>query len=121
MLLAVSLPFDCFVVSRRVDGSLSNKELFEAIARRADWVEVFGLDAENIHDAIDRASVEAGRQRRIGEGTPMTAWHEDLSDDQAIASYILTGGQGVAEHKVVVVIGSIEDEQSIVRALRTQP
>lgn len=113
-------PFDCFVVNRSVEMSANNKELIDAIAwRTSDWVEVFGVNAESIHDAIDEASVSFGRQVD-GEGKPMTSWHDEIATDSDIASYILTGGQGHSPNKLIVVIGSREEEESLISELHNR-
>lgn len=115
----VDFEFDCFLVNRTKNATDVEIMLLEAIASGASWVEIFGLDAEKIHDAIDEASVRIKRQRSVGDGNPMTAWHEDMMGDADIASYILTGGQGDAEQKIIVVIGSAEDERRLIDQLTT--
>jgi hypothetical protein len=70
-----------------------------------DWIETMGSRAEFLHDRIDDASVAVGRQNRVGEGSPMTAWHEDLADINAMIEYVRLGGLGASNNKLVVVIG----------------
>lgn len=117
---SLELGFDCFVINRMQGRACDQGDLIDAVAARAGWVEVFGFDAETIHDAIDNASVRLLRQRAVGDGTPMTAWHEDITQDSAIASYIWTGGQGHAPHKVALVIGSSVDEKGLIDELIRQ-
>ena len=91
------------------DGLLTD-EVAKAVSTRlvelpTDWIETMGSRAEFLHDRIDNASVAAGRQARVGEGNPMTAWHEDLSDMNAMIEYVRLGGLGASNNKLVVVIG----------------
>ena len=109
--------FDCVVVNRAEPPSDMQNALIAAIAIRAgDWVEVFGDRAEVIHDLIDLASVRIGRQSVVGDGNPMTTWHEEPRDSQ-IASYIWTGGQGESSRKVVVVVGLPKKTGALLTAL----
>jgi len=93
-----------------LDGKLLSDELAAEIAESlvklpVDWIETMGARCEYLHDLLDEASVSIGRQRRVGDGNPMTAWHDQLSDTSEMVSYIRMGGQGAAERKVVVVVG----------------
>src|SRR5438034_3293387 len=51
----------------------------EAVRRNNDWVCTYGADAEAWHDRVDHASVEIGRQKRVGDGSPMTAWFDEVT------------------------------------------
>lgn len=114
----IECEFDCFLINRKANAVAEEAILINAIALHTkDWVEVIGLDAEAIHDAIDIASVTLMRQRAVGDGNPMTAWHDDIVDGPEIAAYILTGGLGHAENKLVLVMGAREDEDTIIRDL----
>jgi hypothetical protein len=113
---------DVFVIT--LDGTLLSDEIISKIAAEivklpVDWVETFGPRCEYLHDRIDAASVSMGRQERVGDGCPMTAWHDDLSDIEDIVSYILTGGQGSAETKIVVVIGPEHSADNIAERIVT--
>jgi hypothetical protein len=115
--LSLDPGFDCFIVNRSNEFSGTNRRLMEAIVSRAgEWIEVFGYAAEAIHDAIDAASVRIGRQSAIGEGDPMTAWDDTLSDPE-IASYVWAGGQGHGSSKVVIVVGLAAFAANVTRAL----
>jgi hypothetical protein len=50
----------------------------------------------------------------------MTAWHDDIIADAEIATYVLTGGQGHSANKLIVVIGSAEDERVLINAVRQE-
>jgi hypothetical protein len=50
----------------------------EAVSANTDWVAIYGADAEAWHDRVDQASVETRRRKRVGDGSPMTAWFEDI-------------------------------------------
>ena len=109
--------FDCFIVNREKGFDEKNNVLIETIVSRAGkWIEVFGEAAEEIHDAVDAASVRVGRQRKMGDGDPMTTW-QDNSSDTEVASYLWTGGQGDSSTKVLVVIGPPQLAENMRRAL----
>ncbi|HUA20269.1 MAG TPA: hypothetical protein VMU80_16200 [Bryobacteraceae bacterium] len=99
---------DAFVIV--LDGNLLSNELAAEIAEGlvqlpVDWIETMGDRCEYLHDLIDEVSVSIGRQGKVGEGDPMTAWHEEFSDEEEMVSYIRMGGHGAAEKKIVVVVG----------------
>jgi len=70
-----------------------------------DWIDIMGTGSEWLHDVIDRAAVAIGRQDRVGDGIPMTAWHDDLRDMAAMIDFLRLGGLGGTDHKLVVVVG----------------
>jgi len=111
---------DCFVINRLKNSEMERvAELGKTLASQMDWIEVFGSNAEAIHDAIDNASVVAGVQEQVGAGSPMTAWYDDMQSDQEIAEYIRTGGQGYRTGKLVVLLGSDADLQSLKSAIES--
>ena len=110
--------FDCFIVNRYGEATALEECLGRQIASRVEtWVEVLGTNAEAIHDNIDSASVHIGRQAQVGDGEPMTAWHDDIFTDRDIAHYIMTGGLGAARSRLVVINGSEDDASSLMRTL----
>ena len=113
-------PFDCFIVER---GALAGGEPIGMIAREVagsatEWVETLGRNAELLHDAVDVASVEIGRQARVGDGVPMTAWHEEMESIDSIVDYVRHGGLGSCSIKAVLVLGSEGDVARIAAASR---
>ena len=73
-------------------------------------MEVFGTGAEQIHDAIDAASVKVGRQFAAGDGALMTTWNREVDDDELI-QYISTGGQGESTMKLLLYFASGPEEE----------
>lgn len=109
--------FDVFLINCRPVFDGINSQLINAIAKYTrGWVEVFGFNSERIHDEIDLASVRLGRQPAVGDGIPMTVWN-DTQSEVGIADYIQTGGQGTAEKKLIVIVGSTKDELAIIERL----
>jgi len=107
---SVRTEFDCFLINRSGGGTSSAELVTLAVARCVrGWVEIFGTDAEAIHDAVDQASVRIGRQTSIGDGDPMTAWNSVMTDDE-LAKYIATGGQGDCGLKAVVYFADGSEE-----------
>jgi hypothetical protein len=95
--------FDAFVISLEdEDASERTRDAIAELVRlNNDWVETFGIAAERLHDDIDEASVAVGRQRAVGDGSPMTAWHDDLTSLERIVDYIRRGGHGSCDYKLV--------------------
>lgn len=113
-------PFDCVLfVAANATAAARLGPLFAAeIVRHAvDYVQTAGPGAEAIHDLIDQASVQAGVQAAIGDGRPMTTWHEDANTPAAGAEVaaLCFGG---ADHVLCVVIGSQQDRLAFAAALR---
>jgi len=99
---------DAFVVLIDTSGIRESDltELSRSLMRLpVDWVETLGPGSERLHDIIDRESVSMGRQSRVGDANPMTAWHDDLADSRSMANYVVLGGHGSSQNKLVVVIG----------------
>jgi hypothetical protein len=112
-------PYDCFVLNRR---NTLPKDVAMAIATklaepRFEWCEVFGFGAELLHDAVDDVAVVTGRQTEIGAGNPMTTWDAETTELRELLSYILTGGQGTCDWKLVLVIGTEDQVQEIITGL----
>jgi hypothetical protein len=112
--------FDCFVVNF---GRGMPTEEMNAIAReiadtQTDWVHTLGENAEYFHDAIDVMSVSLGRQAWVGDGAPMTSWHDDLHTIDKMAEFIASGGLGGnVDYAVAVVIGKENEYRIIVDAI----
>jgi hypothetical protein len=111
--------FDCVLVCADPDESQRLAAAFSAeIVRCAvDWVQTTGVHAEFIHDCVDWASVAAGVQDAVGDGHPMTAWHEDAISfhEMCDLAAICFGG---ADSVLCVVIGSDDDRDKFARLLR---
>jgi hypothetical protein len=82
-----------------------------------DWVQIAGRDAELVHDLVDQASVNQGRQKQIGEGKPMTSWHEEAITPEQMAE-VACSCFGTADRVLCVVIGSEADERSFAGHLK---
>jgi hypothetical protein len=72
--------FDCGIFVHP-SASYENVEqcLQEVVRHNSDWICTYGADAEAWHDRVDHASVEIGRQKRVGDGSPMTAWFDEVT------------------------------------------
>lgn len=105
--------YDCFFVNRDQAFDGSDCKLIHRIAsQKSDWIEVFGYNAEQIHDAIDVASVASGRQPSVGFGVPMTSWN-DYGCDQDVIEYLQTGGHGASSTKLLIVFGTDDEEKRL--------
>jgi hypothetical protein len=100
--------FDVFLVALEdADASEDTKRaIAELVKLNNDWIETFGVAAEELHDRIDEASVACGRQSAVGDGNPMTAWHDDLTSSYQVIDYIRRGGHGSCDYKLVAIVGT---------------
>ncbi len=111
-------PFDCVVFlcdlarAEAVRGGMSHE-----IARAAvDWVQVAGRGAKELHDALDHAGVDVGRQRAVGDGSPMTSWHEEASSVEDMAQ-VAAASYGSHEQVLILVVGREQDLIAAVAAV----
>jgi hypothetical protein len=111
--------FDCILVwidhgdARGFADSFST----EIVKCSVDYVQTTGVHAELIHDYIDEAAVLAGIQGAVGDGFPMTTWHEDALtlDEIAEVAGICFGG---ADYVLCLVVGSPDDHNQFNNLLR---
>lgn len=113
--------FDCVLVvaddaeMRRLVGSFAE----EIVRHAVDYVQTTGAHAELLHDSIDAASVGAGVQDVVGDGRPMTAWHDDarsLAEMCEVAALCF----GSADAVLCVIVGSEQDRHAFVALLRAR-
>ena len=111
--------FDCVVcvcdpaLARKVAENIA----LDIVGWNVDWVDTTGEDAEHMHDLIDAASVRIGRQNLVGDGNPMTAWHEGAVTIPQIAKSVEFFGAG-NEHLLLLVIGDDAHLHAIVEHVR---
>ncbi len=76
-------PFDALVfIASSATPKHVEDSLRTLVAANTDWIFTAGARAEFWHDRVDQLSVELGRQQRVGDGSPMTAWFDIGSLDQ---------------------------------------
>ena len=102
----------------RLTDDVADKVATGLVALPTDWIETMGSRSEALHDRIDATSVAIGRQPQVGNGDPMTAWHDDKLDLRAMVEWIALGGHGAADCKLVVVVGSAKVALKFEGALR---
>ena len=111
-------PFDCVVFL--YENLPHNADLATKLAgTAADWIQIAGADAEALHDAIDRASVAIGRQRAVGDGSPMTSWHEEDTTPVQMAKVALLNF-GSKDHVLILVVGNEQAWTMSVRAMQNE-
>jgi len=99
---------DAFVAVLDVDllsDDIAQKTAEDLVRVTVDWVETMGPKCEFLHDLVDHAAVSAGKQAAVGDGHPMTAWHNDFSDAEKMASWVCLGGHGLSLNRLVIVFG----------------
>ncbi len=110
--------YDCFVLNR--SPLLTSIEMdqiaIEVAGGRNDWVQTLGRGSEKMHDAIDEASVRMGRQAAIGDGYPMTSWHEDVITLDEMVDFVLRGSLGgSSDYLVALIVGSDQEYSEALR------
>ena len=98
-----------------VDSKVVQKQIDELILKYTDWFDVFGAKSKWLHDEIDKASVRLGRQKAVGDGSPMTAWHEEIRDYEEMVDNACHGVSGGNDNIIIFVIGRIEDYKRFVK------
>lgn len=114
----LDIEFDSYLINRDAAYHSADNPLIDMLAIRTyDWIEVFGFNCEEIHDQLDTASVRGGRQHKEGDGSPMTAWHDDM-DTPEMLDHVLTGGLSASETRIIILIGSQADETEFLESFR---
>jgi len=103
-------PFDCVIfLCDTGQAEAVREDLSREIARaNVDWVQVAGIGSEELHDAVDRASVAVGRQKAVGDGSPMTSWHDEASSIEQMAK-VAASCFGGEDRVLVLVVGREQD------------
>src|SRR4029453_2131316 len=68
-----------FFVSASAAPAKVEQALRSLVAANTDWIFTAGTQPEFWHDRVDQLSVEVGRQQQVGDGSPMTAWFEEIT------------------------------------------
>jgi hypothetical protein len=110
--------FDCILVcADPAKATLLAESFATAIVRCAvDWVQVTGPGSERIHDLVDEASVRAGVQAAVGDGHPMTSWHEEAVSPSAHAE-VARHCHGASDYVLCLVAGSESHYSEFIEAL----
>ena len=109
--------FDVQIIIVR-DELINNESVHSAVDKlvlaNTDWFSVYGASSEQLHDYIDEASVRLGRQEKVGDGAPMTAWFEDVMDIRnMLQGFDITGGG--CNFRVILIIGDNEDTDRFIK------
>lgn len=88
----------------------------EIVAANTDWVHTTGVHAEWLHDLIDQTSVMVGRQVKVGDGSPMTAWFSNSKTIEQKVGAVFNSFSGCMQ-AVAVIVGDEQDFQKVVSAL----
>jgi hypothetical protein len=113
-------PFDCVVFLCNDMWHSSLDEISRALAdTNSDWIQVAGPHSMDLHDAVDQASVDIGRQATVGDGVPMTSWHDDAVSFDEMAD-IAALCFGAHERVLILVVGQEQDLDEAHRAVRTR-
>jgi hypothetical protein len=90
--------------------------LRKLVAANTDWIFTTGSQAEVWHDQADQLGMQLGRQRHVGDGSPMTAWLEDMS---LLEQWRTSHNFGNSDYFLFVVVGSNESIDSLAKRLNT--
>ena len=113
-------PFDCAVCACDADQTRRHGDEIAAllVAANTDWITTTGRDAEWLHDLVDNASVQHGRQHAVGDGSPMTAWDEDAIAFDQMAEAAYYSSHGNTDQTLALVVGAAIDVNCLVESLR---
>jgi hypothetical protein len=99
--------FDCLIFKSDTND-LMKQAIDELLAKNCDWLHTTGTDSEYWHDYIDQRSMDIGRQAAVGDGNPMTAWHEEMTTPEKWETSINFGG---SDFFLIVLVGIAEVEK----------
>jgi hypothetical protein len=91
-----------------VSDALVHSVIEQLVLQDTGWFQVLGTGSETLHDVIDLTSVRLGRQKAIGDGSPMTSWDDDITTYEKMSEYAhnCLGGNN---NKLVVILGDDHD------------
>jgi len=104
--------FDCLIFKQGNDD-LMKHATDELLTKNCDWIHTAGEDPRYWHDYIDQRSVNLGRQAAVGDGNPMTAWHDDMVNPEKWESTINFGG---SNYFLILLVG-FTDINGVLEAL----
>jgi hypothetical protein len=110
--------FNVFILSfdKTIADSKKVGILIDSLVRRkTDWFDVLGIRAEKLHDKIDRSGVRLGRQKKVGDGSPMTGWFEETTKVKDMAEHIWAS---CGDNIIIVILGSQNDFNRFVKAMK---
>ena len=88
------------------------------VVANCDWISVIGLRAEWLYDQIDVASVRMGKQGKVGDGSPITAWDVEMLTYALAAEHCTEHLYGGNDFLLIVIVGDIEQYNEFVKELR---
>jgi hypothetical protein len=95
--------FDCIIFAYEGYQDEDMAALVDVLMQtNNDWILTGGRDSERWHDYIDQRSVDLGRQQAVGDGNPMTAWFEEITD---LAQWDTSHNLGAADHFLFALVG----------------
>jgi hypothetical protein len=108
------IKFDCgLFIGKNADREIAEKCIYELVGKNNDWICTYGVEAEYWHDRIDLASVDIGRQEKVGDGNPMTAWFGEITLLEDIDPTKIFGGY----HCLLLNVSNDHPEQRIIAKL----
>jgi hypothetical protein len=86
------------------------------VTANTNWIFTAGTQAGFWHDRVDHVSVEVGRQQQVGDGSPMTAWFDEI---QSLDQWDTAHNFGDSDYFLFVIVGSKEPLNSLAMSLST--
>ena len=102
------------------DANLVDQICGDVVCANTDWVKTTGARAQAWHDALDEMSVRVGRQIRVGDGLPMTSWHDDVRSVSEMADLVVHSALGGCDHLVVVVLANYSQYAMVRAAIKAE-
>jgi len=110
--------FDLFLaVGHQLARAQCESFASQVVSYNVDWVQIAGCDSQLVHDLVDQAAVASGRQAQVGEGSPMTSWHDDALDPEAMAETAYNC-LGSTSRVLCLFIGDLPDASKFVDRLK---
>ncbi|MGJ8640870.1 MAG: hypothetical protein ACSHYA_15880 [Opitutaceae bacterium] len=108
--------FDClFFPASPIDESAYAKAVEEILKKHIDWVFTCEPNSERWHDLLDEMAVALGRQKEIGDGSPMTAWFDEI---KKIEDWDTSYNYGGSDYFLFVFISASDSLESRMERLR---
>ncbi|MBT64909.1 MAG: hypothetical protein CML13_17050 [Puniceicoccaceae bacterium] len=110
--------FDClFFPALPVDEPAYTSAIEEILKKNIDWVFTCEPDSERWHDVVDKMAVVLGCQQEIGDGSPMTAWFDEV---KKIEDWDAAYNHGGSDYFLFVFISAEDSLESRVERLRSR-
>jgi hypothetical protein len=113
--------FECIILAcdDKIIQMVAENIALEVSSARTDWVYTTGTFAEWLHDLIDETRVRIGRQDKVGDGSPMTAWFNEALTVTQKVKIVFSAFSGCSDI-VALIVGDQPCFDTMVSAIRNE-